>query len=218
MNKIEIFGKNHYQSVRQYLPRMNNNKVDAMKIAKEYGYDYWDGNRQFGYGGYVYDGRFASVAESLINQYKLTAKSKVLDFGCGKGYLLFEIKKILNCDVVGLDISEYAIEHAKPEIKNKIILGSVDELSRFKLNEFDLVLSNMTLHNLTLEYFEQSLKEFSRIGKKSLITMESYRNTQELFNLQCWALTCNLFFSQEDWQYLLGKSNYRGDYELMFFI
>ena len=66
MNKIEIFGKNHYQSVRQYLPRMNNNKVDAMKIAKEYGYDYWDGNRQFGYGGYVYDGRFETIKIKFV--------------------------------------------------------------------------------------------------------------------------------------------------------
>ena len=34
---------------------------------------------------------------------------------------------------------------------------------------------------------------------------ESYRNNQELFNLQCWALTCETFFSPKEWMWIFKR-------------
>ena len=74
---------------------MNNQKVHCMKVAKKYEFDYWDGNRKYGYGGYKYiPGRWTSVAKKIIKRYKLNNKSKILDIGCGKAFLLHEMKLI----------------------------------------------------------------------------------------------------------------------------
>ena len=66
----------------------------------------------------------------------------------------------------------------------------------FKDKEFDLVISINTLHNFKIHDLKTSLSECERVGKKKYLVVEGYRNEDELFNLQCWALTCE-FFSQK---------------------
>ena len=109
----------HESTKRDYLARMVDDKLHCMKIAKQYGKDYWDGDRSYGYGGYSYiPGRWKSVAEELISIYNLKSGSKVLDIGCGKGYLLHEMKLLIpDLDIVGIDSSDYGLENAKDEIK-----------------------------------------------------------------------------------------------------
>ena len=94
MGKLRNFvSKLHLSTKRNYLERMINNKTHCMKIAKKYGKDYWDGKRKYGYGGYKYiPGKWKPIAKKIIKTYKLNSKSKILDVGCGKAYLLYEIK------------------------------------------------------------------------------------------------------------------------------
>jgi len=95
-NKLNIVSSLHKKTNRNYLSRMTDNKVFHMKLAKKYSIDYWDGSRKSGYGGYRYiKGYWKPVALKLIKKYKLTNKSSILDVGCGKGFLLLEIKKLL---------------------------------------------------------------------------------------------------------------------------
>ena len=107
---------------RNYLERMNNDKVHSMKIAKKFSRQYWDGERKFGYGGYKYiEGRNEKLAKKLIRKFRLNSKSKILDIGCGKGYLLFDIKKIIpQISIKGIDISKYAVKNSKKEISKYI--------------------------------------------------------------------------------------------------
>ena len=87
MSELKIVTNLHKSTKRDYLKRMIDNKVQCMTIAKKYGYDYWDGNRKYGYGGYKYiPGKWTSVAKRLIKNYKLNDNSKILDVGCGKAY------------------------------------------------------------------------------------------------------------------------------------
>ena len=118
LKEVKIITSLHTKTKRNYIQRMINEKVKCMKISKKYGYEYWDGNRKYGYGGYKYiPGRWKNVAKKLIKIYKLKNDSKILDVGCGKGFLLFEIKKILpNIKIIGIDISNYAIKNSKKEI------------------------------------------------------------------------------------------------------
>lgn len=215
---LSIITPLHKKTRRDYLERMINDKVKCAKIAKEYGADYWDGKRKYGYGGYKYDGRWESAARKLIRKYKLTNKSKILDVGCGKGYLLYEIKKLLpGCKVVGFDISGYALKNAKEEIRKYLSYGRAQDKYPFGNREFNLVISITTLHNLGIGRLQKALSEIERVGKKKYIAVESYRNVAELFNLECWALTCESFFSKKDWIWLFDNFGYTGDYEFIYF-
>jgi SAM-dependent methyltransferase len=209
----------HRSTKRDYLARMNDDKVACMAMAKKYGFDYWDGNRRFGYGGYSFlPGRWKPVAEMLISTYGLVPGSRVLDVGCGKGYLLYELKQLIpDLQVVGFDISEYAIANAKEEIRSSISVRRAQDPFPFADNEFELVISLTCCHNLRLPDLKTALSEMERVGQNKYFLVESYRNELELFNLQCWALTCESFFDAAEWEWLFGEFGYTGDFEFIYF-
>jgi ubiquinone/menaquinone biosynthesis C-methylase UbiE len=209
----------HKKTKRNYLERMKNEKVHCSKVAKKYSKEYWDGNRKFGYGGYKYiPGRWKPVAEKLIKKYKLNSKSKILDVGCGKGFLLNEIKLLEpGLEIHGFDFSDYAIKNSHKNIKSNIFLHDIRNKFPYKNKEFDLVISLGTIHNLKIFEIKNAMEEIERVGKSSYVMVESYRNLQELFNLQCWALTCESFLSTEEWLWIYKRFNYNGDYEFIFF-
>lgn len=215
---LNIITPLHTKTKRDYIGRMNDSKIECMKISKRYGQEYWDGDRRYGYGGYRYDGRWEVIAREFIDGYHLTNDSKVLDVGCGKGFLLYEIKKQLpGCTIRGFDISEYAIINAKDEIREYLSLHRAQDPYPFIDCEFDLVYSITTLHNLPVFELSIALKEIERVGRNKYVLMEGYRNEEELFNLQCWALTCETFFKPEEWRWLFDEVGYTGDYEFIFF-
>lgn len=217
-NLLNIITSLHKRTKREYLSRMNNDKIKCMKIARKYDKDFWDGDRKFGYGGYKYDGRQSIIAEKLIEQYDLKEDAKILDVGCGKGFLLYEFKRLLpKSEVIGFDISKYAIENAKREVKSNLFIHNAKDRYPFKNKNFDLAISITTLHNLPIEELKKSLREMQRVAKNKYLVVESFRNEEELFNLQCWALTCNSFFTPKDWKYIFKDSNYTGDYEFIYF-
>jgi len=219
MKELNIITSLHTKTKRNYVERMINKKVNCMTISKKYGFDYWDGDRKFGYGGYKYiPGRWEEVAKKFIKIYKLDNQSKILDLGCGKGFLIYEIKKILpGIDVTGIDISVYGLKNSKREISQFLFKADIRKKLKYKSKEFDFVFSINTLHNLEINYLVQAIKEMQRVGKKHFICSESYKNEKELFNLQCWALTCESFFSKKEWIWLLKSSGYTGDYEFIYF-
>ena len=217
--KKNYLQKIHKSSTRDPLKRMIDNKISCMTTARKFGKDFWDGERKFGYGGYKYiEGYWAPVAKKMIKDYSLNNNSKILDIGCGKGFLLYEFKKLLpGISIFGYDISKYAITHAKTEIKHNLFVHPAEKKTKFNKNFFDLAFSLATFHNLHLKDLIFSLKEIKRISKKSYIMVESYRNNKELFNLQCWALTCNAYFNDEDWMEVFKISNFDRDYEFIYF-
>lgn len=215
---LKIITALHKKTSRNYLSRMQDEKVECSITARKYDKDFWDGDRRFGYGGYKYDGRWEFVAKELIKAYNLAEDAKILDVGCGKGFLLYEFKKLLpKAKLAGFDISPYAIENAKEEVKGDLSLHNAQDPYPYKDQEFDLVVSINTLYNLPIHDFKRAIQEVERVGKNKYITVESYRNVEELFNLQCWALTCELFFTPEEWVWLFKEFGYRGDYEFIFF-
>ena len=220
MGKVKNFiSKLHNSTKRDYISRMVDNKVYCMKISKKYDKEYWDGKRRFGYGGYKYiPNRWTNVAKSLIKNYKLNNNSSILDVGCGKAFLLYEIKKLLpNIKICGFDISKYGLNSSKKEIKKFLFVHKAQNKYPFKNKQFDLVISLGCLHNLKIFEIKKTLNEIQRVGKKSYVMLESYRNEKELFNLQCWALTCESFFEKDEWEWLFKKYKYIGDYEFIYF-
>lgn len=216
---LDIVTPLHQQTKRDYLSRMMDDKVGCMKVAKQYGADYWDGDRRYGYGGYRYmPGRWKPVAEALIQNYNLGPGSKVLDVGCGKGFLLHEMlllePRLL---VSGFDISAHGISCASDLVKPHLFLYQAQSIYPFADQEFDLVISLCTLHNLRLFDLKAALTEIERVGKHAYVMVESYRNEQEMFNLECWALTAESLFDSAEWIWLYSQCCYTGDYEFIYF-
>jgi SAM-dependent methyltransferase len=217
VKEIDLINSMQKQTRRDYLARMNDDKVACMLRAREYGKDFWDGDRRYGYGGYKYDGRWKPIAKELIKRYDLKEDAKILDIGCGKGYLLYELKKLLpKSKLTGIDVSEYAINEAL--IEGDTFLFGIDARNlRISRNEFDLIVSLMTLHNIPLLDIPNLLKQIEWGAKNSFICVESYRNAQEQFNLQCWALTAETIIDTKSWEWLFQQSGYTGDYEFVCF-
>ena len=221
MNYIDFLSPIHKSTKRDYLARVNDSKFPkhvAAELAKKWDFDYWDGDRRINYGGYKYiTGRWKPVADLFIKHYNLNNESKILDVGCGKGFLLFEIKQLLpNISIKGIDISEYAINNSKPEIKEFLDLGCCSYLP-YNDNQFDLAFSINTFHNLNNRKLENSLKEFTRVAKNNYLCVESYRNELEKANLLYWQVTCEQFNNIDDWIWWFEISSYNRDYSFIFF-
>lgn len=216
---LDIVTPLHQSTQRDYLARMVDNKVEAMLVAKKYEEDYWDGDRRYGYGGYRYiAGRWKSVAEALIGRYQLTNSSSLLDVGCGKGFLLYEIQLLLpGLRIVGFDISHHGLASRHPEFRGELFIARAEEPYPFKDDDFDLVISLTTLHNLRLPQLRVALSEIERVGKRAYVMLESYRNELELFNLECWALTAESLLDEGEWIWLYNEFGYTGDYEFIYF-
>ena len=208
----------HVRTQRNYAERAGPDKAERSIIAKQFGKDYWDGDRKYGYGGYSYDGRWRSFAEKLIAHYHLMPGNKILDVGCGKGFLLYDfIQALSGIQVAGIDVSNYAIENARAEIKPFLKAGNAIELP-YPNHEFDLVVSINTLHNLYNYQLKKALQEIERVGKtQKYLVMDSYRNEHEKVNLMYWQLTCECFFTPSEWKWVFDRSGYRGDYGFIYY-
>lgn len=220
--EIDFMSALHKSTKRDYLSRVNDKeypKAKAAELAKKFDYHYWDGDRRICYGGYNYiENRWVKVAEKLKDHYQLGSCPKILDIGCGKGYLLYDFLKVIpDAEIYGIDISEYALANAKPEIKNKLIQGNASKLP-WDDNFFDLVISINTLHCLYSYDLFNAFKEMERVGKKNkYLCVESYRNENEKANLLYWQVTCEAFLTPKEWEWWFSLTKFSGDYSFIYF-
>ncbi|MDC3030989.1 class I SAM-dependent methyltransferase [Candidatus Pelagibacter sp.] len=196
----------HIATKRNYLKRMNDEKVKSMKIARKYSKDYWDGNRKYGYGGYKFiPGYWTKVAKKIIKKYKLSNNSKILDIGCGKGFLLYEIKSILkSIDIVGIDISSYAILNSKKKLNNYIAVGVRINFPNENLRNHD---------KISIKKFIKYIRGKKINKNKKILLISDKKNSIKL--KQIFKLDKNIFFSKdytksflEDGFYILNCDNY----------
>ncbi len=222
MASIDLMSPIHKSTQRDYLARVNDPeypKAKAAKLAKQWAFDYWDGDRRINYGGYRYmPGRWAPVGQAMIDHYRLKPGDKVLDIGCGKGFQLYELTQLLpGLEVHGIDVSAYAIENAKEEIKDRLQVGSATSLP-WPDKHFDFVFSLNALHNLHCYDLDKALREMERIGKKNkYLCVESYRTEEEKANLLYWQVTCEAFCTPEEWEWWFKQTGYTGDHSFIYF-
>lgn len=219
MAYLDLMGSLHKATARDYLGRVNAfSKAEAARRSADWGHDYWDGDRRVGYGGYRYmPGRWTPVAEALVEQYGLQSQDSVLDVGCGKGFLLYELMQLVpGLTVRGLDISSYAIEHAKPEVQPFLDEGRAESLP-YDDGAFKLAISINTLHNLPARALDPALRELERVADAKYLCVESFRNEEEKVNLLYWQVTCRSFYDPEDWAWWFAQTGYTGDHSFIYF-
>jgi len=203
----------HPRANRDYDKRAQEKTPEIIRIAKEFGKEFFDGDRECGYGGYKYDGRWKAVAQKMKDHYQLAEDCAILDIGCAKGFLLHDFKQLMpNCSVAGIDISKYAIDNAMPSVKPYLEVANAEKLT-YCSKSFDLVISINSIHNLPLERLKQSLKEVERVARRhSYITVDAWRNETERENLHKWVLTAETMMHVDDWKKLFAEIGYTGDY------
>ncbi|MBX9963539.1 MAG: methyltransferase domain-containing protein [Burkholderiales bacterium] len=222
MAYIDFLSAVHKSTTRDYLARVNDPdypKAKAAELAKQWGYDYWDGDRRINYGGYKYlPGRWEKVARAMADRYGIKAGDKILDVGCGKGFLLYDWTLVIpGVEVYGLDVSTYAIENSKDEVRSRLQVGNANALP-FPDDHFDLVYSINTLHNLHNYDLDRALREIQRVGRQhKYICVESYRNEVEKANLLYWQVTCEAFCTPEEWEWWFQLTGYTGDHSFIYF-
>lgn len=219
MPHVDFVNKVHRSTKRNYIQRvLDHDKAICAEIACRFDKDYWDGERHTGYGGYRYDGRWRGVAEDMARHYGLKPGMRILDVGCGKGFLLYEFTQVVpGIEIAGIDISTYAIAHAKEEVRPFVQVGDAAHLP-FPDKSFDFVVTITTLHNLHVDRLWSALREIERVGRGSKhIVVEAYRNEREKMNLLYWQLTCRAFHTPAEWQWIFEQTGYSGDYSYIFF-
>jgi SAM-dependent methyltransferase len=222
MAYVDFMSVLHKSTTRDYLARVNDPdypKAKAAELAKKWAHDYWDGDRRINYGGYRYmPGRWEKVARLMAEHYGIKPGDRILDVGCGKGFLLYDFTQVVpGVEVHGIDVSDYAIAHAKEEVRDRLRVGNANSLP-FPDRSFDLVITLNTLHNLHAYDLEPALREIERVGRDhKYICVESYRNEVEKANLLYWQVTCESFCTPEEWAWWFKLTGYSGDHSFIYF-
>tara|TARA_Y100000034_G_scaffold59406_1_gene72275 strand:+ start:9112 stop:9765 length:654 start_codon:yes stop_codon:yes gene_type:complete len=211
--EIDLLAK-YPKTKRNVDDRAEQRTPEDITIAKQFGKEYFDGDRKYGYGGYSYQPRFwGEVVKDFIKHYKLGPGSKILDVGSGKGFMLWDFLKVEpNLKVKGVDISQYGIDNTLESVKPFVEVGNAKDLSIFGDDEFDLVISINTIHNLPLDDCKLALKEIQRVGKNAFITMDAWYTAEEEEMMHKWNLTAETYMHVDDWKKLFDEVNYKGDY------
>jgi cyclopropane fatty-acyl-phospholipid synthase-like methyltransferase len=193
--------------------RMLNKESNRAKALK-FDWEYFDGPRTQGYGGYSYDGRWKPIAKRLIERYSLTPSSRIIDVGAAKGFLMKDLQDSLpGLTVWGLDISNYAITHCHPDVEGRIVLGSCETLP-WPDGYFDAAVAINTIHNLEHNLCVQALKELQRVSSKgkTFVQVDAYRNKAERELFEAWMLTAKTYCTPDEWLRLFEEADYKGDY------
>ncbi|MEE9910677.1 MAG: class I SAM-dependent methyltransferase [Deltaproteobacteria bacterium] len=212
MTEINLLAT-HPAANRDYDKRLAEKTPDIIRIAKQFGKEFFDGDRRCGYGGYQYDGRWKAVARRMKSHYQLADDCSILDIGCAKGFLLHDFKELLpDCTVAGIDVSEYAIEQAMPSVKPYLKVASAETLP-CPDKSYDLVISINSIHNLRIDLLKSALMEIERVSRKhSYVTVDAWRSAKERENLYKWVLTAETMMHVDDWKKLFTEVGYTGDY------
>ena len=209
----EINLLHRYPKAKRNIAARTAEQVQQRDVAMQFGREYFDGDRSQGYGGYRYDGRWIPIAETFRDHWGLKKGDRVLDIGCAKGFLVKDLQTVCpGLEVVGLDISPYAIEHAEVEARGHLLVGDAAFLP-FADRSFRAAISINTIHNLERALCVQAVREMQRVAPDcGYIQVDSYRTPEQRDIFLSWVLTAKTHDYPAGWTALFEEAGYTGDY------
>jgi len=205
---------NYPRTKRNVDERGQTKSEEDRAIARRFGKEFFDGDRRHGYGGFNYMPRFwQPVIPTFQQHFGLSASSSVLDVGCAKGFMLHDMAELIpGITVKGVDVSDYAIEHAIDDMKPHVSVASATKLP-FADKSFDVVISINTVHNLVRDDCATALREIERVARKgAFITVDAYRDDEEKRRMMAWNLTAQTIMHVDEWKTFFAEIGYTGDY------
>lgn len=211
--EIDLLAK--YPKSKRDTSTRSQKKTEAVRdIARQFGKEFFDGDRDYGYGGFSYHPRFwQPVIPDFQQHFGLDLKSSLLDVGCAKGFMLYDLQQLIpGIKVAGLDISQYAIDNAIEPVKGALRVGCATNLP-YQDNSFDVVISINTIHNLEIDDCAKALQEIERVKRShAFVTVDAYRNDEEKARMEAWNLTAKTMMHVDEWQEFFKEVGYTGDY------
>jgi SAM-dependent methyltransferase len=223
------------------------NTPEIKAISNKIDFDYYDGDRKYGFGGYYYDGRWRKVAEVIKERYGLTSESKVLITRDEKGFISFDLMKLIpGIEVYAVHPSKYAINHAmegygrwalincfaknedpkildekaKAEIMPYLIKLNSIELP-FKDDYFDCVIAINDVCDYEESDCRKMIRELVRVtknnGKKGYIQTDSWLDENGKIKMMDWILICKTYLNVNAWEKIYGEEGYGGDWGFVMF-
>lgn len=205
---------NYPKAKRDLNARLESKSEESRNIGRKFGFDYFDGDRNHGYGGFSYNPKFwQPVVPTIAEYYQLEGSSSVLDIGCAKGFFLHDLKLAFpEIEIAGLDVSEYAILNSLPSVKESLQVGNAIKLPFLK-DSFDLIISINTIHNLNRSDCALALQEIERVAKNNaFVTVDAYRNDAEKERMEAWNLTALTMMHVDEWKEFFLEVGYTGDF------
>jgi SAM-dependent methyltransferase len=186
---------------------------ENVALARRFEREYFDGSRDAGYGGYVYDGRWIPVADDIIQHFGLGPGARILDVGCAKGFLVKDLRaRQPGLLAVGLDVSDYALRHAEPEAAPYLVRGTCEALP-FPDDSFDAVIAKDVIHNQSRAGCVRALREIERLAPgRGFVQVDAYRNEAEREIVFRWVLTARTICDPDGWREIFAEAGYRGAY------
>ena len=206
--------KNYPRTKRNVEERGATKTEEVRRVARQFGQEFFDGDRQYGYGGFKYFSRYwQPVIPTFEKHYSLTSSSSLLDVGCAKGFMLHDLEELIpGMSLAGVDVSDYAIEHAMEDVQSKLQVADARDLP-FADNSFDVVIAINTIHNLERDGCAKALREIERVSRKgAFITVDAYRDDEEKERMFAWNLTAKTIMSVDEWIAFFDEVGYTGDY------
>ena len=206
--------KNYPRANRDVAERGKTKTTEDKVIAQQFGKAFFDGTRDQGYGGFNYNPKYwQPVIPDFQKRYNLTEKSSILDIGCAKGFMLYDMLCLIpGITIKGIDVSEYAINNTIEEVKPYCQVACATDLP-FADNSFDSIISITTLHNLERSELIKALQEIERVKRlHSFITVDAYHDEAEKERMDAWNLTAKTVLHVDEWKKLFHDAGYTGDY------
>ena len=215
--ELELFNqKKQSHKDRNRIIAINNNFSPSSDYLN-FGYDYFDNPKSGrGYRGYVYTGRYYETAKKIIDHYKLKPNSKILEIGCAKGYLLYEFFK-LKMDVVGYDISRYAVDNCIEELKEMIFLGRVNDINEND-NIYDLAIAKEVLSHMAIDDILFTINKLQNISKNIYLVLQTVSEKKKANDMQSWDCTYKTMMIKKDWEKVLSSCGFHGDYQFNYIV
>ena len=141
-----------------------------MKNTQKFDKDYYENGVKMGISGYSnYSWIPTRSIPEAITIYENIEFDSALDFGCAKGFLVNALSLISGKPIIGVDISEYALQTALPQVKEKLFLLDKD-LS--KMNLFaDLLIAKDVLEHIPESEIDKTLSEFYKVCNNALLVI-----------------------------------------------
>ncbi len=146
--------------------------------STHYDSEYFTGDWRAEGNNYSLETRRAIEARNPALIKEVFQPTKVLDLGCGPGALMHLLWE-LGVDVEGIDFAESSPVLATPEVRDRIVVGDVDDPALKPADTYDLVVCREVLEHLTVLQVKRTVANMVRMSSRFVYVTTRFHPSPE---------------------------------------